>query len=70
VGNCTKFEPWMEPKQARYGRHVKASNYSGVLECPCNSRFGGDPIFYPDAQTKYHEHQYDVLANGGACAAG
>ena len=67
IHNCTKFEPWIEPKQARYGRHVSQSNYSGVLECPCNSRFGGDPIFYPDAQTKRIEHEYDALAAGGAC---
>lgn len=70
IHNCTKFEPWMEPKQARYGRHVSQSNYSGVLECPCNSRFGGDPIFYPDAQTKSVQHKYTVLADGGTCPRG
>jgi len=69
IHNCTKFTPWMEPKQARYGRHVTESLYSGVLECPCNSRYGGDPIFYPDAQTKVTERRYAALA-GGACKEG
>ena len=69
VHNCTKFEPWIEPKQARYGRRIGHTNYSGVLECPCNSRFGGDPIFYPGAQTKLIEHKYSVMPNGGACPA-
>ena len=41
IGNCTKFEPWIEPRQARYGRSAAGTNYSGILECPCNSRFGG-----------------------------
>ena len=69
VHRCVAFTPSLEPKQARYGRKVGASNYSGVLECPCNSRFGGDPIFYPSAQTKKVAHLYDVLGSG-ACAAG
>merc|ERR1719181_182134 len=42
VGNCTRFTPGPEPKQARYGRGIpKDTNYSGILECPCNSRYGG-----------------------------
>ena len=53
VHNCTRFEPGIEPRQARYGRGAPhGTNYSGILECPCNSRFGGDPIFYPEAKTK------------------
>jgi len=67
IKNCTTFEPWLEPKQARYGRQPRgasgpgSSAYSGVLECPCTSRYGGDPIFYPAAQTK---------VNGSLCEAG
>uniref|UniRef100_A0A7S4F885 Uncharacterized protein n=1 Tax=Chrysotila carterae TaxID=13221 RepID=A0A7S4F885_CHRCT len=64
IGNCSKFEPWMEPKQARYGRRVSRANYSGILECPCNSRYGGDPIFYPDAKTKLISHQFSAIASG------
>mmetsp|Transcript_39782 Transcript_39782/g.92029 ORF Transcript_39782/g.92029 Transcript_39782/m.92029 type:complete len:894 (-) Transcript_39782:67-2748(-) len=70
ITNCTKFVPGPEPKQARYGLGVpQDTNYSGLLECPCNSRFGGDPMFYPDAQTKIIEHKY-TLVGSGACAAG
>ena len=36
----------------------KGSPYSGILECPCNSRYGGDPIFYPEAKTKLITHKY------------
>jgi len=63
IKNCTKFEAWLEPKSARYGRsHLKeGSPYSGVLECPCTDRWGGSPIFYPDARTK---------VNGSNCEHG
>jgi len=67
IKNCTAFEPWLEPKQARYGRKPvgssgpSGSSYSGVLECPCTSRYGGDPAFYPTAKTK---------VNGSLCEAG
>ena len=67
VKNCTTFEPWLEPKQARSGRRpwgasgAAGSSYSGVLECPCTSRYGGDPAYYPDAGTK---------VNGALCEAG
>merc|ERR1719277_1247251 len=45
ISNCTRFTPGPEPKQARYGRGIpKDTNYSGILECPCNSRYGGDTI--------------------------
>ena len=60
VDKCVDFEPWMEPKQARYGRKVEKANYSGILECPCNSRFGGDTIFYPTAQTKRVFHRWHL----------
>ena len=30
-------------------------------ECPCNSRYGGDPYFYPHAGTKDTEHDYHAL---------
>jgi len=69
VHNCTRFEPWIEPRQARYGRSAAGANYSGILECPCNSRFGGDPAFYPQAQTKHTEHHYATVPHG-ACSAG
>lgn len=89
INNCTRFTPWLEPKQARYGRGIPegtnyrlvgsnikdASSYvlilniacSGVLECPCNSRFGGDPEFYPTAGTKeMNVHKFNTL-NSGTC---
>ena len=70
VHNCTRFEPAFEARQARYGRAApKGSPYSGILECPCNSRFGGDPIFYPDAKTKLVTHNYGVLPSGSCKAS-
>lgn len=70
VKNCTRFVPGPEPRQARYGRGIpKGTNYSGVLECPCNGRYGGDPMFYPDSKTKIVEHKYTAL-DSGTCAAG
>ena len=70
VHNCSDgFVPGLEPKQARYGRGIPSDNaYSGVLECPCNSRYGGDPSYYPDSGTKQTQHQYGALADG-ACDA-
>eukprot|EP00854_Cymbomonas_tetramitiformis_P025130 gene25130-30667_t len=71
IKNCTKFTPGPEPKQARYGLGIplEGTNYSGILECPCNSRYGGDPAFYPEAGTKTTEHKF--LAQGAAkCPAG
>ena len=48
VKNCTSMSPDYEPRSARYGRDWQGvakpalkSNYSGILECPCNSRYGG-----------------------------
>lgn len=38
-------------------------------ECPCNSRYGGDPIFYPDAKTKIIEDKMMAIVSG-ACATG
>jgi len=54
IDKCIQFTPGPEPKQARYGRGVPpgGTNYSGLVECPCTSRFGGDPLFYPQAHTK------------------
>jgi len=61
INNCTRFTPGPEPLQARYGRGIPiGSNYSGVLECPCNSRYGGDPGYYPHAKTKINNHQYSA----------
>jgi hypothetical protein len=56
IHNCTHgkdgypaFTPGPEPLQARYGLGIpaKGTNYSGVLECPCNSRYGGSSLIYP-----------------------
>ena len=69
ITNCTKFLPGPEPKQARYGLGIPPdTNYSGLLECPCNSRYGGDPIFYPLANSKIIEHKYQL--GSGACKSG
>ena len=48
VRNCTNMTlcAGYEPRQARYGRNwggltkksTKVDGYSGILECPCNSR--------------------------------
>ncbi|KAK3083427.1 hypothetical protein FSP39_022315 [Pinctada imbricata] len=48
VNNCTAFTPGDEPKQARYGYGTPKDRalYSGLLECPCNGRYGGDPLIY------------------------
>ncbi len=53
VHNCTNMDECAgyEPRQARYGRNwggrlakpKVVDGYSGILECPCNSRYGGDP---------------------------
>lgn len=71
IKNCTRFTPGPEPKQTRFGRGVpKGTNYSGVLECPCNSRYGGDPMIYGDgSQTKIVQHKYAPLSSGN-CAPG
>ena len=40
-----KFYPGLEPKQARYGirtKEIEESNITGLSECPCTSRYGGD----------------------------
>jgi len=78
VHNCTVdkhgnpgFTPWMEPKQARYGRGIPdgGTNYSGVLECPCNGGYGGDPEYYGNqTKTKVQSHQYTAIS-AGSCAA-
>lgn len=69
VRNCSRFVPGPEPRQARWGRGVpKDTNYSGVLECPCNGRFGGDPVFYPGGKTKIVAHTYSTQT-AGQCQA-
>ena len=50
-----------------------ATNYSGLLECPCNGRYGGDPAFYPDggkggSRTRVLTHDFKGVAVG-ACGA-
>jgi hypothetical protein len=78
VTNCTRYTPGVEPHQARYGRHwagvdgmnpVGSSNYSGVLECPCTSNYGGDPAFYPNSKTKVIADKFTALPFG-TCAKG
>jgi hypothetical protein len=76
IHKCIQFTPGPEPKQARYGLGVDpkvGTNYSGVLECPCNSRFGGDPHIYGDAigkVTKPVHHQFEAVTGTDACAKG
>ena len=66
INNCTNHKvPGPEPKQARYGFEMpkEMSPYSGLLECPCNSRFGGDPSVYGSkTKTKIVSHLYNVMS--------
>lgn len=65
IHNCTKFTPGPEPKQSRYGYGIPkgGSPYAGILECPCNSRYGGDPMIYgKDAMTKKINHHYTAVS--------
>merc|ERR1719242_756223 len=73
VKNCTQFVPGIEPRQARYGRPYDpkaGTNYSGILECPCNGKFGGAPLFYGnDTKTKVVIHNFETLQTS-QCSAG
>lgn len=66
INNCTNHaNPGPEPRQARYGLGIPSggSPYSGILECPCNSRYGGDPAIYgPDTKTKIVSHHYTCIS--------
>ena len=49
------------------------SKYSGILECPCNSRYGGDAMFYPEGdgyghKTKLLEDKIMAIESG-TCVA-
>jgi hypothetical protein len=76
VTNCTPgkhgFTPGPEPKQARYGRGIPESGplsqYSGVLECPCTSDFGGDIQVGPAAAAG--ESAVEQHGGGGAGGGG
>mmetsp|Transcript_39533 Transcript_39533/g.93014 ORF Transcript_39533/g.93014 Transcript_39533/m.93014 type:complete len:936 (+) Transcript_39533:53-2860(+) len=70
VDRCRHFRPGPEPKSARFARsgQREGSNYSALLECPCTSRYGGDPQFYPDTQTKLIQQQY-APRETGSCPA-
>lgn len=70
INNCTQFVPGPEPKQARYGLGVpEGTNYSGILECPCNSGHGGDPSMYGKATlTKQIKTGFD--SSTSVCGAG
>lgn len=77
VSNCTQFTPGPEPRQARYGRGIppEGTNYSGILECPCNGGYGGSPQFYADHpaagnNTKHIEHKYSAIDSGSCSATG
>ena len=67
IHNCTNhMVPGPEPRQARYGLGMPkgGSPYSGILECPCNSRFGGDPSIYgSNTKTKTIAHHYTTVSN-------
>merc|ERR1712166_40818 len=64
VHNCSKFIPGIEPRSSRFFRGIPkgGTNYSGLLECPCNSRFGAD---YGN-KTKIVDHEF-VTVNAGNC---
>lgn len=73
VHNCSgspgsPYRPGLEPKQARWGQpwnHTVGTNVSGLLECPCNSRYGGDPAIYgANTKTKRTEHKFMASPNG------
>jgi len=76
VGNCTNMTECAgyEPRQARYGRNwggltqknKKPDGYSGILECPCNGRYGGDPMFTPKSKTKVLSRSFTAIPSG-AC---
>ena len=72
INNCSKFAPGPEPRQARYGLGTADTNCSGLLERPCNSRYGGELMFYPDSKTNLIDHQYklgyDVCKTGEAAS--
>ena len=72
IHNCTHdphtgypaFTPGPEPLQARYGLGIpqEGTNYSGVLECPCNSRYGGATSIYGAnaSETKQTIHHFQT----------
>ena len=72
INNCTQFVPGPEPKQARYGFGIpEGTNYSGILECPCNGQFGGDTSFYGEGTlTKQVTHSYSAATAVCGAAAG
>lgn len=79
VRNCTNMTlcAGYEPRQARYGKGwggVTAPNknpgsYSGILECPCNGRYGGDEIFYPKSGTRKIIHAVTAIPAGSCSSA-
>lgn len=64
IYTCTNNEhPGPEPRQARFGRGTpeEESVYSGLIECPCTSRFGGDALIYGETtKTKIVNHRLEV----------
>lgn len=75
VTNCTKqnphpypaFTPGPEPTQARFGLgKPKDTQYSGLLECPCTTKFGG----VHGNQTKVIIQTYKTFVRGQCDKAG
>jgi hypothetical protein len=72
VGENGKPCAGYEPRQARYGRNwagvdkspADPGHYSGILECPCNGRFGGAPEFYPTQKTKVMARSITAIPSG------
>mmetsp|Transcript_42291 Transcript_42291/g.76666 ORF Transcript_42291/g.76666 Transcript_42291/m.76666 type:complete len:891 (-) Transcript_42291:222-2894(-) len=66
IARCRHFKAGPEPRSARFGRSRQSlnANYSGLLECPCTDRFGGDPLFYPDAKTRIFNPKFDPVETG------
>ena len=68
IHNCTNHAvPGPEPRQARYGLGIPegGSPYSGILECPCNGRYGGDPAIYgANTKTKIITKHFALNAHG------
>lgn len=65
IHNCVDFVPGPEPRQARYGLGIpkNGTSYSGLLECPCNSRYGGDSTIYGEnTKTKTTVHHYSCVS--------
>eukprot|EP00392_Amoebophrya_sp_AT5.2_P004375 g4383.t1 len=62
-GTCESLG--IEPRQAAWGGRVPHAErkVTGLIECPCTSRFGGDPAVYgQETKTKSFRQQFAVEA--------